>query len=137
MTFLDTGYLIALARAEDALHERAVAWGRTLPGPFLTTEYVLCEFMNAMSAPEDRPAAHLLLDRVQNHPRIGIVWASPTLFEAGIALHRDREDKHWSLTDCISFHVMREHGIQDGLTHDRHFEQAGFRVLLREEAPCR
>jgi len=28
---------------------------------------------------------------------------------------------------------MRERGIQNALTHDHHFEQAGFRALLREE----
>lgn len=56
MIFLDTGYLIALTRREDALHERAAGWSHAVAGPFVTTEYVLCEFMNAMSAPQDRPA---------------------------------------------------------------------------------
>ncbi len=135
MTFLDTGYLIALARQEDDLHKRAVAWGHALPGPFLTTEYVLCEFMNAMSAPEDRPAAHLMLNKLRSHPRIEIVWASSTLFEAGVMLHENRQDKRWSLTDCISFQLMERHGVRDALTYDRHFEQAGYRTLLREEAP--
>jgi uncharacterized protein len=135
MTFLDTGYLIALSRKEDALHERAVAWGRVLPGPFSTTEYVLCEFVNAMSAPEDRPAAHLLLDRLRTHPRIDIVWATPDSFQAGLDLHRNRADKRWSLTDCISFSVMTQRGVRDALTHDHHFEQAGFRALLRHDAP--
>ena len=36
------------------------------------------------------------------------------------------------LTDCISFVVMAEHGITDALTGDHHFEQAGFRALLKE-----
>jgi hypothetical protein len=41
-----------------------------------------------------------------------------------------RVDKAWSLTDCISFVVMREHEITDALTGDRHFTQAGFNALL-------
>lgn len=135
MIFLDTGYLVAITRREDALHERAAGWSRAATGPFLTTEYVLCEFMNAMSAPADRPAAHLLLAQLREHPRIEIMWASPVLLEAGIVMHRDREDKSWSLTDCISFGVMAQLGVRDSLTHDRHFEQAGFRALLRLEAP--
>lgn len=40
-------------------------------------------------------------------------------------------DKDWSLTDCISFVVMEQHGISEALTADHHFEQAGFTVLLK------
>jgi predicted nucleic acid-binding protein len=42
-----------------------------------------------------------------------------------------RPDKSWSLTDCISFVVMADRGLTEALTGDRHFEQAGFRALLR------
>jgi predicted nucleic acid-binding protein len=53
------------------------------------------------------------------------------LFETGVSLYASRTDKEWSLTDCISFTVMSQYGIRDALTGDRHFEQAGFRALLR------
>jgi hypothetical protein len=53
------------------------------------------------------------------------------LFEAGTDLYSRRSDKEWSLTDCISFVVMQEQGIGEALTGDRHFEQAGFRALLK------
>jgi predicted nucleic acid-binding protein len=46
-------------------------------------------------------------------------------------LHRERPDKEWSLTDCISFVAMREHGIWEALTGDHHFEQGGFVALLK------
>lgn len=45
---------------------------------------------------------------------------------------RERPDKSWSLTDCISFVVMRDRDIRSALTADGDFEQAGFRALLRE-----
>lgn len=41
-----------------------------------------------------------------------------------------RPDKDWSLTDCTSFVVMQDAGINEALTGDRHFEQAGFKTLL-------
>jgi uncharacterized protein len=41
-----------------------------------------------------------------------------------------RRDKEWSLTDCISFVVMKERGLTEALTADHHFEQAGFKALL-------
>ncbi|MFV9677847.1 MAG: hypothetical protein ACNYVW_09390 [Methanosarcinales archaeon] len=42
------------------------------------------------------------------------------------------DDQEWGLTDCISFIVMGNPGLTDALTADEHFEQAGFRALLRE-----
>jgi len=45
-------------------------------------------------------------------------------------LLRQRLDKDWSLCDAVSFILMREYGIEDALTSDHHFEQAGFRRLL-------
>ena len=35
------------------------------------------------------------------------------------------------MKDCTSFVVMQEEGLTDALTTDRHFEQAGFAVLLQ------
>jgi uncharacterized protein len=60
-----------------------------------------------------------------------IIPASQELFDRGVELFRQRADKDRALTDCISFGVMQEEGITDGLTGDRHFEQAGFRALLK------
>ena len=53
-------------------------------------------------------------------------------FLAGLALYKARADKGYSLTDCISFVVMRDRKLGDALTADVHFVQAGFRALLRE-----
>ena len=61
------------------------------------------------------------------------MYASRELFQVGMNLHRARRDKAWSLTDCISFHVMREDGVSKALVYDEHFEQAGFEALLRKE----
>lgn len=56
--------------------------------------------------------------------------AEKDLFDLGVELYRTRDDKEWSLTDCISFVVMRREGLTEALTGDRHFEQAGFTPLL-------
>jgi predicted nucleic acid-binding protein len=47
-------------------------------------------------------------------------------------LYSRRSDKEWGMTDCVSFVVMRERGLLEALTMDQHFQQAGFRALLRE-----
>jgi predicted nucleic acid-binding protein len=61
-----------------------------------------------------------------------VVAASNSNFQLGSDLYNNRPDKAWSLTDCISFVVMQEHGISEALTGDHHFEQAGFVALLAE-----
>ena len=51
------------------------------------------------------------------------------LLEA-IGLYELRPDKEWSLVDCASMLICEKRGIRRVLTSDRHFEQAGFEILL-------
>jgi predicted nucleic acid-binding protein len=66
---------------------------------------------------------------------VQIIPASTALMDEGLALFRARSDKRWGLTDCMSFVTMQQNGVRDALTSDHHFEQAGFRALLRETPP--
>jgi predicted nucleic acid-binding protein len=127
MIFLDTGYFVALFTPDDHLHERAVAWSLKLDEPTLVSEYVLWECVNTFSKPRDRASASVLVEQIQ------LIHASPDLFSAGLQLHRARSDKEWSLTDCVSFHVMNQYAVTRALAYDIHFEQAGFEGLLRKE----
>jgi predicted nucleic acid-binding protein len=133
--FLDTSYLVALAVPADGLHDAAMAWTAATSGPFITTEFVLLEFVNLLSSPIHRPKAHGILSSIYGNSSIHVVPATAESFQRGLALHGKRLDKSWSLTDCISFEVMREANATDSLTHDQHFEQAGFRALLRRMPP--
>jgi predicted nucleic acid-binding protein len=72
-----------------------------------------------------------LLEALNNDKTIEVVPIRDELYRDGLQLYKDRIDKDWSLTDCISFLVMQERRLTDALTTDRHFEQAGFRALLR------
>lgn len=77
-----------------------------------------------------RLVAVKLVDALRADPRATIIHQTPELFFAGVDLYRRRLDKGYSLTDCMSMALCREQGIADVLTHDRHFEQEGFTVLL-------
>ena len=132
MIFLDTGYFVALLNPADTLHTRAMAWADSLVDPVVTSEYVLVEAINALSRPSLRRFAGRVIEFV-DYPTCEIVVASTVLLRQGIALHQSRRDKEWSLTDCISFEIMRQRGIRQALAHDHHFEQAGFDALLRRD----
>jgi uncharacterized protein len=67
---------------------------------------------------------------VQTDPAFRLIRASPELIERGKTLYRERPDNGWPLTDCISFAVMQDHKLEEALTADRHFIQAGFKALL-------
>jgi predicted nucleic acid-binding protein len=51
------------------------------------------------------------------------------LFEAGWTRFQERQDKRYSLTNCISFVVMERRAIGEALAFDQHFEQEGYRAL--------
>jgi predicted nucleic acid-binding protein len=109
-------------------------WAAGVSETLLVTEQVIWETVNFFSAPVNRPKVHSFLIRLFASSGCELVYSSPQLFEKGLTLHGQRQDKEWSLTDCISFVVMEERGITQALTYDHHFEQAGFTALLRRDA---
>jgi uncharacterized protein len=72
-----------------------------------------------------------LVQRLRHDENTQIVPQTGTQFDDAVLLYRDRNDKEWSHTDCASFRVMEKEGIAEALTYDRHFEQAGFKALMR------
>ena len=130
--FADTVYYLALTNPRDQYAGAATRFTAGFSGAFVTTAWVLTEVANSLTRGADRGLFVELYHDLADDPRVTIVLSSQDLFKRGISLFAQRPDKEWSLTDSISFLVMREHGLTDALTADRHFEQAGFRVLLQQ-----
>ena len=129
--FADTHYFLALFNFADSGHARAVQFSTEAHGRVVTTAWVLTEVADALADPENRRGCVALIDTVLRNPEIEVLPPSQETFLKGWTLYRSRHDKAWSLTDCISFQVMRERRIQEALTGDHHFEQAGFVALLK------
>lgn len=129
--FADTFFYLAVVNPNDPAHAGAVAMAREFRGRVVTTEFILLELADAMTAPPDRRAFVQLCQSLTADPAIDIVPLSHDLWERGRLLYADRPDKYWFLTDCISFVVMKDNGITEALTGDHHFEQAGFVALLK------
>ena len=129
--FADTFFFFALLDEGDEAHSRAVAVIRGLESDLLTTPWVLTEVADGLAAPGRRTRFVELLRFLRSHKHVVIVPADQDTFDRGVDLYAQRPDKDWSLTDCMSFVVMQQHGITDALTADRHFEQAGFNTLLK------
>jgi uncharacterized protein len=129
--FADTSFYVAIFSPYDALHERAKAVAAAHQGVVVTTEFVLVEVGNFFCRGKGRAVFQTMIDNLRSAEDIEIISASADLFDQGLALFTSRPDKEWSLTDCISFSVMRSRRITDALTADHHFEQAGFVALLK------
>jgi predicted nucleic acid-binding protein len=131
--FADAAYFIALLNPADNFHARARGLARQPPGPIVTTYWVLAEVGDAFSQPTNRTKFARLVALLASTPDIEVLPPTIDQFLAGSKLHASRPDKRWSLTDCITFSVMSDRGLNDALTTDYHFEQAGFRALMRTD----
>jgi predicted nucleic acid-binding protein len=129
-TFADSAYFVALGNPRDEWHGQASEFARSYREALITTEFVLLEVGNYFSKAAFRSSFVQLTRFLKTAPNTEIVPASTDLWQRGFELYSLRQDKEWSLTDCISFLVMSDRNIQDALTADKHFEQAGFNRLL-------
>jgi predicted nucleic acid-binding protein len=132
--FADTSYWIALLNPQDQLHRRAHSVSASLSDVgIVTSQWILAELLNSFAdhgarirSVASNAVATLLLDS-----SVTVVPVSDVAFAEVFLLYRERLDKSWSLTDCSTFLIMRKYGIEAPLTYDRHFEQAGFKAILR------
>ncbi len=129
--FADTYYFVAQFNPQDQDHAKATSFTRSFHGRMVTTDWIIVELADAFAQQPNRARFVAVYRKLQAARELTIVPADRALLQAGVALYDQRPDKEWSLTDCISFVVMQREGIAEALTGDRHFEQAGFSVLLR------
>jgi predicted nucleic acid-binding protein len=132
LAFADSFYFLAVLNQQDPWHDLVKEATRTYDGLFVTTGFVLLEVADAVSKnPVGRSMVEQMIRDMKSRQPNRVLPCSEELFLAGLDRYARRPDKQWSLTDCISFVVMEREGIADALTGDKHFEQAGFNVLLK------
>jgi predicted nucleic acid-binding protein len=135
LVFLDAGYLIALLNRGDQNREIALEWQKIVEDgqvQLLTTEFCLIEVVDFLSRHGYRVIARALLAALREGTFVTITPCSTALLNRGLELHANRDDKTWSLTDCISIVVMQDNAVTDILTFDHDFIQAGMRALTLE-----
>ena len=128
--FVDTSFVVALVNKGDQYHSQALNLAaRFDKRELVTTDAVLLEIGNAL-ARNFKAASVQIIDHFLTSDEIHIVHLNAELFQRAFDLYRSHSDKAWGLIDCISFIVMREFDLTECLTADKHFEQAGFTVLI-------
>jgi predicted nucleic acid-binding protein len=132
--FADTAYWVALIHPRDQLHGRAREASASITGArIVTSDWVLIELLNAFAERGQslRDVVSTAVAVLKANPNVMVVPQTQESFTGAFDLYRERTDKGWSMTDCSSFLIMRQYGIDTALTYDNHFEQAGFKALLR------
>jgi predicted nucleic acid-binding protein len=89
------------------------------------------EAADALAASECRNGVREFIFHLRGAAGCEIVPTSQDLLDRSLDLYHQHADKQWTLTDCVSFAIMREREATGALTGDRHFEQAGFAALLK------
>ena len=104
--FVDTAAWIGLLNERDNLHlpaRRVMDQLRQENTPLVTTEFVLLEVADALSQPAVRLKTVKFIESIFQISNLKIVPISQSLWLQGWTLYKQRQDKDWGLTDCISF----------------------------------
>ncbi len=134
--FVDTSGWASLFVKNQSYHSQADRYFRLAvrqQRSIVTTNYVVSELVALLGSPLriPRPRIFEVVDGIKSVPYVQIVYIDEAIDTAAWELCKGRPDKTWSLVDCTSFILMQQLSIQEALTTDRHFEQAGFICLLK------
>jgi predicted nucleic acid-binding protein len=131
--FVDTGALLALSHARDQNHRlaRRLAEGHAASGcQYVSSTLVLGEFhSHLMYLRGPAPAAHILGLLLDDPQHDWLEVASDTVHEARSSWLLRFADQDFSLTDAVSFEIMKREKLTHAFAFDRHFEVAGFSLL--------
>lgn len=132
--FVDTSYVLALFNTSDDFHTKAkeLKYLTDPPSTVIITEAILLEIGNALSKPNLRQKCAAFIRGFYETENVQVIPLTTALIKEGLEFFNKRQDKEWGLIDCISFVVMKKHGIRYALACDEHFIQAGFKAILLE-----
>lgn len=130
--FLDTHGFYAWLAADDPRHGKAVAFFTTTHRPLVTTDWIVGETCNLFVARRAPRLVRVLFDALDRSVSIRRMPVDEARFQEARNLYLQYEEHAFPFTDCTSFVAMRELGLKDALTADRHFRTMGFHPLLAD-----
>ncbi|MDQ8165811.1 MAG: PIN domain-containing protein [Gemmatimonadota bacterium] len=130
---IDTSALLALASSRDQYHARAVQADRSFRaagGRWLSTTLVLSELHGHLLRRLDPGTSRQVIDALLNDPLFEWHDASVEMVQGAIARWMNRyADQRFSLTDAVSFELMRREKVNRAFAYDSDFTTAGYQLI--------
>ncbi len=130
---IDTSALLALASSRDQYHVRAVEADRhfrAAGGRWISTTLVLAELHGHLLKRLDPGSARQVIDALLGDPLFEWHDASVDIVHGAIARWMNRyADQRFSLTDAVSFELMRREKITRAFAYDHDFATAGYALI--------
>jgi predicted nucleic acid-binding protein len=130
--FVDTGAWYALADRSDQHHNEAVEiYPKLLSGnpPLKTTNLIIAETYILIRRGIGHQAAIAFLENIASSPRVVKIYSDSILEETAESILQQYQDQDFSYTDAVSFVVMKQYGITEAFSFDKHFVTAGFTLI--------
>lgn len=133
--FADSCIFIAMLNPNDQWNERVEKKMDEIENDnikIITSEYVIMEILNMFCKYGEaiKNNALELIHSLYSDPNFEIKRLSSDGFSKAIDKFKKYKDKNWSIIDCTSFNIMEENKINECLSTDKHFIQAGFANLI-------
>ena len=134
MIFVDTSAFLARYLSRDQRHKDAVQGWKALAQrswKCYTSNFVLDETFTLLAR---RSSYSFAADRARSlyaSASLEIVRPSNEDELEALALFEKFADQDVSFTDCVSFALMKKHGVRRAFAFDRHFRDAGFELWPR------
>jgi uncharacterized protein len=135
--FVDTSGWYDLLFSDAPRHHEIVELLRTPGVRLATSTYVLDELVALLLTRADHATAARVGGHIRSAAEVTVEHPSATEELQAWALFLERPDKTYTLTDCVSFVMMRRLGIETAVATDRHFRQEGFGTLPASQTGLR
>ena len=130
---VDTGALLALASSRDQYHAQAVAIERRFResgGRWVGTVLVLGELQSHLVRRADAAVARRVIAALLRDPAYDWRDVPLDLVRAAVSAWLERfPDQRFSMTDAVTFEIMRVDRISRAFAFDRDFLTAGYNLM--------
>ena len=126
----DTSALLALVFEKDENHRAAAAFVQANPrARFVSSDLILAEVATRLRARSSAERAVAIARDILRSRRYEVVFVDADLLDGALERMAGLADKRLSLTDCASFALMDNLGLDTAFTFDSDFRECGYAML--------